>query len=338
MARYKTLHGKTLTGEVHPMGGMVAPVFFPLRDGRTINPLQVAPWIHEDSSEYRQLQGIMTSLRGEWPCVPFGLPEPPQGMPDEWATGITAENPVDAFAHGYGANHDWELQQEADGSVTGFITYPVDHPIARLHRKVSEGPKGSLDIDLSVFPRRDCFLPVALHPTLRLPDAPGRAKLSFGGESPRVWTYPLPAEPSRSRLVANQQNVAFSSLIDVDGHLMDITSLPFDRDSEDLVLITGADGHVALTNRDENYRVTIDWDKDKLPSVMLWLSNQGRRHYPWNGRHRALGIEPLAGVFDLGPKMSGTDNPMQKAGVQTGVAFKAGVEWSIRCSIRCEAI
>ena len=338
MARYKTLHGKTLTGEVHPMGGMVAPVFFPLSDGRTINPFQVAPWVNDDSSDYRQLHGIMTSLRGEWPCVPFGLPEPPAGMPPEWTTDLSPDKPVDAFAHGYGANHDWELREEADGAVTGTIHYPAEHPIERLERRISEGADSALVIDLTVFPRADCFLPVALHPTLRLPDTPGRAKLSFGGDAPRIWTYPIPAEPSRSRLVANQQDVAFSNLIDVDGHMVDLTSLPFDRDSEDLVMVTGANGHVSLTNRDENYRVTLDWEGDKLPSVMLWLSNQGRRQYPWNGRHRALGIEPLAGVFDLGPKLSSTNNPMAKSGIKTGVAFTAGVAWTIRCVVRCETI
>ena len=338
MARYKTLHGKTLTGEVHPMGGMVAPVFFPLSDGRTINPFQVAPWVNDDSSDYRQLHGIMTSLRGEWPCVPFGLPEPPAGMPPEWTTDLSTDKPVDAFAHGFGANHDWELREEVDGAVTGTIHYPDEHRIERLERRISEGADSALVIDLTVFPRADCFLPVALHPTLRLPDTPGRAKLSFGGDAPRIWTYPIPAEPSRSRLVANQQDVAFSNLSDVDGHMVDLTSLPFDRDSEDLVMVTGANGHVSLTNRDENYRVTLDWEGDKLPSVMLWLSNQGRRQYPWNGRHRALGIEPLAGVFDLGPKLSSTNNPMAKSGIKTGVAFTAGVAWTIRCVVRCETI
>jgi hypothetical protein len=46
--------------------------------------------------------------------------------------------------------------------------------------------------------------------------------------------------------------------------------------------------------------MTLWWDQDQLPDVMLWVSNGGRASFPWNGRNHALGIEPVNGAFDLG--------------------------------------
>jgi hypothetical protein len=33
---------------------------------------------------------------------------------------------------------------------------------------------------------------------------------------------------------------------------------------------------------------------------MLWVSHGGRLYPPWNGRHYALGLEPVNAAFDLG--------------------------------------
>ncbi len=64
---------------VQALGGMLAPVTFYLHDAagaRTVSPLQVAPWQPDPA-----LPGILRSLRGSWPCVPFGMTQPPADLP-----------------------------------------------------------------------------------------------------------------------------------------------------------------------------------------------------------------------------------------------------------------
>jgi hypothetical protein len=58
-------------GEVQALGGMLGPVRFRLPGGRLAAPFQVAPWAGENAAE--ALPGILRRLRGEWPCVPFGV-------------------------------------------------------------------------------------------------------------------------------------------------------------------------------------------------------------------------------------------------------------------------
>ncbi len=93
--------------------------------------------------------------------------------------------------------------------------------------------------------------------------------------------------------------------------------LPYLVASETLLLLSGTDGSFALENRAESYRVSLDWDAQTFPSLLLWISNCGRNAAPWNGRHRALGVEPVCSAFDLGPAISGSDNALTRAGVQT---------------------
>ena len=71
-----------------------------------------------------------------------------------------------------------------------------------------------------------------------------------------------------------------------------------------------------------------------LPACLLWISNGGRLGYPWLGRVCALGIEPCAAPFDLGPAYAGeADTPLRRAGIRTAVTFSAGVTRRIRYSI-----
>jgi hypothetical protein len=336
---FETFTGQRCSGEVHALGGMMAPVQFTLADGRIVSPMSVAPWVNEPEDPNAPLPGIMKNLRGEWPCVPFGMPTVPDGMPADWLKGLEPEARIDDFGHGYSSNHAWTLGKDGEGAVVASIRYPETHPVERLERRVaSRADAAVVDMALTIYPRTSRTLPISFHPTLRLPARPGAAKLSFGNAQPRVWTYPIPAEPGRSVLKPDQRGVALSEVLDHEGQFCDILSQPFGQDSEDLLLLTGTDGHVCLDNLDEGYRVTVEWDVEKLPSVMLWLSNQGRHFAPWNGRHRAIGIEPLAGVFDFGTTLTQAQTPMHKASVTTGIDLAANVAWTAHCSIRCDAL
>lgn len=316
------------------LGGMLAPVRFDLEDGRSVFPLHVAPWHGEDVSDQ---PGVLQRLRGDWPCIPFGYP-PTSPIPAPWDKG-TRTIPMterEHHPHGYGANHHWSLRRAEGSRLTAAIRYPEDSPIAMLEREV-EGMPGRSEIAccLTVTPRRDCLLPIGLHPVFRLPEGDGEASLDVGPHR-RIWSHPLDDSPPLSLVHTNRRFEDLASLRSRDDQPLSLTRLPLPGRSETLLLLTGACGRVVLTNTAERYRVILQWDRELFPSLMLWISNRGRAYRPWNGRHLALGIEPVRAAFDLGHAISASPNPLRREGTETAYAFRAGIPLSTRYSIRVE--
>lgn len=320
------------------LGGMLAPVLFDLEDGRSISPLHVAPWEDEDMSDQ---PGILRRLRGDWPCVPFGA-APHRPLPQPWSRDILNSGPHqvvnDHHPHGYGANHHWSLRQAESHSLTGAIRYPEDHPIEALERHV-EGITGRPEIacSLSIRPRRDCHLPIGLHPVFRLPDGEGDAILDVGPHR-TVWSHPLDEDLPLSLVQPNRHFESLDNLWSREDRPLSLTRLPLPGPSETLLLLTGVCGRVHLTNKAERYRVTLQWDPEIFPSLMLWMSNCGRAYRPWSGRHLAIGIEPVRAAFDLGVGVSSRPNPLRLAGVETSYAFRADTPLKTQYRIGVEAI
>lgn len=275
------------------LGAMLAPVVFTTPGHDDFSPMQIAPWHAEPIGA--SLVGLMRGLRGDWPCVPFGRTDRPDGLPPGWTT----RTPHDGWGHGHSAHHDWDwLASDDPHTLALSIALPDTDPIARLTRTVRAQPQApAVDLALHIEARQPCTLPVALHPTLRL-DA-GRVALDLPAHGPGL-TYPMPAEPGRSRLAPDRCFAHLDAVPTVDGPPADLTRFPQPRDSEDLLQVTALGGPVRLRYLDLDWALDLDWDRTLLPDLMLWISHRGRLHPPWNGRHLALGVEPVCGVFDLG--------------------------------------
>ncbi len=86
-------------------------------------------------------------------------------------------------------------------------------------------------------------------------------------------------------------------------------SVPLSGQVEELLQIDGSDGTIALACPADGYRARLTWDAQVFPSVNLWYSNRGRTAFPWNGRHLALGVEPICAAFGLSPATSRQPNP-----------------------------
>lgn len=279
--------------ELQTLGGMLAPVQFTAAGHPPFDPLQVAPWA--DEPDAARWPGILRRLRGEWPCVPFGRCDRPSDLPAGWS----AEDPGDAWGHGHAAHHEWEWLASDDPLALGLqIALPPGQPIERMARWVRAVPhEPALEVTLEITPRQACTLPVALHPTLRL-DA-GRVALQVPHAGPGL-TYPVPAEPGRSRLAPDARFERLDCVpLDGGGHT-DLTRYPQPQDGEDLLQLMDLRGPVLAHFLDAGWTVALDWDRAVLPDVMLWVSHRGRQYPPWSGRHWALGVEPLNAAFDLG--------------------------------------
>ncbi|MCY3980649.1 MAG: hypothetical protein OXF51_02525, partial [Alphaproteobacteria bacterium] len=109
--------------------------------------------------------------------------------------------------------------------------------------------------------------------------------------------------------------------------------------SAELDELCGVEGTVTLENHAERYRAKLAYDPAVFPSLVLWISNRGRRNYPWNGRHLALGVEPTCGAFDLGPQVGcNPNNPIAADGFPTAVQFRAGQAFTTTYTIAVECL
>lgn len=307
---------------IQRLGAQLGPAVFVLPDGRQVSPLHVAPWADEPGAE--ALPGILRSLRGEWPCVPYGYgTETTPETPARWA-GVIAPPEPGEDVHGHASNALWDWEPSGPGALALSIRYPAAHPVAGLTRTVRAAPDTTaLDFTLTITTRADCLLPLGLHFTFRLPDAPGAARIDPGAHS-RIRSFPGTVEPGASLFAIDREFPDLTRAPTRDGGTVDATAVPLDGSYEELLQIDDADGRMAIANAAEGYRAAITWDAAVFPSVNLWYSNRGRTAFPWYGRHLALGIEPICSPFGLSPATARAPNPVNATGIPTARPFRAG--------------
>lgn len=318
---------------VQSLGGMLGPVLFLLPDGRQVSPLHVAPWGSDPERE--TLPEILQELRGEWPCVPFGS-DANRTLPAGWsANGESFEGA--GVPHGHGSNVHWTWGACDERLITMECRYPENHPIRLLRRRIVPDPHAAaVDVTLEVEARRPCRLPIGLHPTFRLPVRSGSVAIEPGAYD-RVWSFPGDVEPGAALFSPARQWPSLGKVETRGGAMLDASQVPFVEETEDLLQLSGIDGSLGLHYRDEGFRARLAWQKEHFPSLLLWHSNRGRKAYPWNGQHVALGVEPIASAFDLGPAVSTAANPIAASGIATAIAFEPDQTFSTRYRLSVEA-
>ena len=350
MGMMRTLTWSRGALEVQTLGAMLGPLSFRLREeDETVSPLASAPWANEADAQERlkALPGLLRRLRGEWPCIPFGATFSSEAFPHEWQPDERARlearnDDVPREPHGYPSNHDWSWEEAGCGPsrLTLTIAPPDPHPIAAATRSVSVVPTAPrVAIDLEVVARRSGLYPIGVHPTFVLPDEEGTLTLRLPNYD-HVLTFPTEVEPGRTRLIPNRKAERLEALPAAHGGTTDATRLPWPHGSEDLVQVVGlSEGRLSLSyDREGRVRtILLAWDAVAFPHLCLWLSQGGRQGFPWLGRHRALGVEPMAGAFDLGTAVArSTTTPLARAGWKTGVWLDAGQPWRTTYSIELE--
>jgi hypothetical protein len=324
-------HG-ALTVQRH--AAMLAPLTFLLRDGRQVSPMHVAPWAEDPIAA--TLPGILQRLRGEWPCVPFGYAIEDATAPADWARLNGAPEPGEEV-HGHSSNHPWTWLDDDGTSLRLTLDYPEGHVVKRLQRTITPDPNGpAVDIGLTIEIAADCRLPLGLHPTFRLPSLAQGARIE-PGPFREGRTFPGTVEPSAPLFAIDQGFAALTEVPKRDGGTFDASRVPLPLATEELLQLNDIDT-VALANEAEGYRVRLRWNKAHFPSLLLWMSNRGRQAEPWNGRHTALGMEPICSPFGLGPASARADNPMARGGTPTARDFKAGEVFTTQYRIEAEAL
>jgi hypothetical protein len=245
---------------------------------------------------------------------------------------------ADEEVHGHSSNHDWRWDETEGNSLRLFIDYPQTSPIRRLERAITPDPASpAVDMELRIEVREDCAMPLGLHSTFRLPAQPGQAHLE-PGHFDHGRTYPGTVEPDAPLFAIDRTFSEISAVPGRDGSRVDAGALPFPFDTEELLQLNGVDGTAALANYAEGYRMRLSWQPEHFPSLLLWISNRGRKMEPWNGRHLALGMEPICSPFGLGPDTARADNPIARSGIPTARQFIAGEVFSTQYRIQVEAL
>lgn len=319
-----------LSVEIDPVGAMLSDVSVVFPDGRRVKPFFRNPWRDEEGN----FDCLTRHLSAEWPCVPFGMAGQVGGLPEDWQEyGAHDWNKV---PHGFGACNLWDLEQISSGRARARIAYPADTPIVALEREVLlDNEASTIHLRLRIETREVCRVPIGVHPVFDLTGAaPRSCHLVVSGQD-HAWSYPVDVEPGASRFAPDQRGERLSAMRAAAGGTVDGTKVPFEGNSEDLLLLPAPEGEVTLCRPDRGYAATVFWDAEALPCCALWYSNGGRRYAPWSGRVRAIGIEPMIGAFDLGQTHSLSERtPLAQAGIPTAARIGPEAAFEVNYGIR----
>lgn len=321
---------------IQSLGGMLGPIELLLDDGRSVQPMSVAPWSNDCGPAYEELPQLLKRLRGEWPCVPYGAPKSPDGLPEAWNGSLAG--PLGDDFHGYSANNNWDCVAHESDEISLHIDYPDDHAIRYLRREIKGVPgKAEVSCCLEINARQDIALPIALHSVFRMPDQSGAMWIDPGPFDIGM-TFPKQFETGVS-IVEPGQTFTQLSAAPTETGVISLDRLPLAENTEELVQLLGVSGQVSLANTVENCLVTLEFDPSIFPSLVLWISNRGRANYPWNRRFLALGVEPVCGAFDLGPEVGcNPENPIAKAGYSTAVQLVKGTPLRTRYRVGAQLL
>ncbi len=273
-------------------GGHMAPVVFHL-SGRDVSPYALAPW---EPSEHPELPPLLSVLRGDFMCLPFGGQS--NGPP-----------------HGETANFQWTRMESDSRSLrclieTGDTGARVVKTIATReghHALYIAHEISNLDGDFNY----------GNHPIIdfsNLPEGTGRVSTSaFHWAS--VFPGPF-ANPADGETQALAEGTTFHDLREVQlaaGGTTDLTRYPARSGNEDLVMMahqpaTPAQPFAWSAALLEGYVWFSLKNPADFPCTLLWLSNGGRSASPWNDRHVGrMGIEDVCSHFSDGVDKSRLD-------------------------------
>jgi galactose mutarotase-like enzyme len=319
----------------HTAGILTAPEFR-LPSGRWVRPLAQAPWVgNPDVTQDMRFPGHIRWLGGEFLCLPFGGTAAWPAFPADWQRWPQAVT-CDPM-HGPAADRDWSVAAATPDSVTIRFEQPDSAEINRIERTFRCHPESPrIDITTRLTARRDAAVTMCLHPILRMPEQERALELcvTFG----RGYCYPVLSSPNP----LGRPNAQFANLSAVplpEGGDYDASAWPTGRIVDEMLLLCRVRGPFVARYHDENYAVSIDWDKAMLPNMTLWLEDRCIQDEPWLGRFRGIGVEPSAAAHDLAPLISGDpQNPLARLGETTALHVRAGQTLEIASSIAVDEL
>ena len=116
MSEFIELKWKKGKIKIYLLGCMMVPEFY--HKDKIISPLHTCQWPDKDPKKFSQLPGILRNLRGDFPCVPFGINTPIENISENWKKSYSEEPYIINDPHGYSANNIWNLEQLSSSSAS----------------------------------------------------------------------------------------------------------------------------------------------------------------------------------------------------------------------------
>lgn len=299
---------------VSPVGAMLAELVFHLPDG-PFAPFARPHWSPDDPL-LGALPAHLRHLGAEFVCLPFGVGGPLDAIAPGWG-GFGLELCNDP-PHGPAANAIWRVEERGAGHIRLTLDYPADHAVRRLTRTLAVRPDTpALDLELAIDVRRATRFPLGLHPILSL-DVPTES-LRLQAHFRRGFTYPASVPGGAMGAAIGRDFATLAAVPARAGGVIDLTRLPKATLMEDVLQLCGVEGAVEAVFAERGAVLSLDWDRNLLPSCLLWISDRTLAGAPWDGRYRGLGIEPIAS-FDFAEPVSLAENPIAAAGTLTCLA------------------
>lgn len=310
----------SLKARVSSAGGILTSLRKGENPGEAIELLYQAPWLHEPHHA-TDIPPLMQRLAGEWVGIPFGCVAQDDDLFFHHAP------------HGLPVNGEWHFTASTPHDVAMRYDYPTAYPLSHLERRIALTNDG-VNFALTVTARRDCRIPLGLHPIFPIGGEAGEVDILVSGDG---MVYPSATEPGVSRLMPGAHFTHLQVVPLVSGATQDISHLPLPYDSEEIVQLLTPQGRVTLRYPQWRLQLTLSWDTEHLPHCLLWISNAGRSSPPWCGRNYCLGVEPICSAWDLGPA-SLTDNPLSRHYAPTSVSLIAEEALTLTYQIHCSEI
>ena len=318
---------------VTKIGGQMAPVTFLRDSGKPVQPYHISPWQNESLQDLPA--PVLTALRGDWFCIPFG--------------GNGAEYRQEKHPpHGEVAGAEWTYVDTKHGGGRHTLVLAFE-PQARQGKIVKE--LSLVEGHNAVYSRHIVTgfagpAPCGHHATLAMPDEPGVFRVStspidFGMTNPSRFRDPTKREYQSLAIAAPFTDLAHVSLLEKGTGDADLTRLPARQGYADLVQVVNkqdlqmvgkqeATAWTCATRTDEGWLWYALKDPRVLRSTLLWIENRGRHGSPWNGRNNCLGLEDVTSFFADGLAASAGANLLTRRGVPTVIEFTADKPTEIR--------
>ncbi len=314
--------------KIDSFAGRLRELKITLENEKIVEPLAEAHWNQADPDN-KNASMILDGLGGNWFCLPFGMAESPKSLNEQWAT----EEPARPCSHGETSNHQWQVDIQHTKVVLNF-DFPSDHEIESVQREITPIPAG-VAFKTVVKPRQKTSISMGHHPIFAMPEQPNSLVIDFPDGIDKVFTYPIQFEQGVSVFTHEKVYPNLTAIETTNGTVVDASKLPCLNNAEELVVVKPNSGRVTVTNLPGGFTSELNWELDKLPGCLLWMSMNGRTEKPWDGKFYGLGVEPICGAFDLGLGVSRRHNPLNAHGLATVIELTPGVLFEDNLTISC---
>jgi len=320
------IRSKTVELALTRRGGHLAPVTFYRDSDAPIQPYHVAPWAGEKGAKIPESELVLTTLRGDFFCMPFG------------GGKIKGKQ---ALAHGETSTLDWtfgSLTREG-GQTTLAVSMDMQLPAGRVTKTLTLIDGQNVVYNTHLLEGFNARLPISHHATLRMPDEQRCVNVSTSPFALGLTFHTDTGDPANGCYQTLQPGQTFTSLSKVPTVFKtpafdDCGTFPRQRGFCDLLGVfhkpTGKPAWTTAVYTKEGFLWFSLKDPAVLPCLSFWSENRGRWTTPWLGRNNCLGLEDGATYLPSGTELSIAANPASQAGFATAMTLSPKTPTAVR--------